>query len=219
MTSSSETRPSRPTNAPMTFDAVYAAYARDVARHAVRLVGPTEAPDLTQRVWLKVARHLGTYNGTAKMRTWLYVITRHVAASLRRSAEDRATRALLPLEHAARVVCDRPTPETLAARHEAQARVQAAVRTLRADHQAVLLAAMAGLSLLETAQTLGLQLGTVKSRLHRARTALALRISNPQRPIANGQPPDPDRPRRGRRERPSVYGHVITCPHVPKASP
>jgi hypothetical protein len=54
------------------FDELYKAYKPKVARYLSRLVGPGEAEDLAQEVFLRVHRSLGTFKGESALATWIY---------------------------------------------------------------------------------------------------------------------------------------------------
>jgi RNA polymerase sigma-70 factor, ECF subfamily len=69
---------------PWSFDEVYRAHVRTVARWAMRLVGPDgEFEDVVQEVFIVVRRRLSGFRGDAEITTWLYRITMRVAARAR----------------------------------------------------------------------------------------------------------------------------------------
>lgn len=169
-----------------------AAFTRLVALHegmvfnlASRLLGDTEeARDLSQDVFLQVYRTLDRFEGRSSFRTWVYRIVinqcynRHRWWRRRRKSSMRPLDTLTPrdevhLQPAQPVV----GPFEQVERLEASRRVQAALDGLSFDHRSILvLREVEGLSCEEIASTLGLPIGTVKSRLARGREALRLRL-------------------------------------------
>jgi RNA polymerase sigma-70 factor (ECF subfamily) len=164
------------------------AFARLVALHegmvfnlAARLLGdPEEARDVAQDVFLQVYRTLDRFEGRSGLKTWIYRIvvnqSRNRQRWWRRRRQDRtSTLDNLSAAEEARITArqegDGPY-ERLRLRERA-ARVQRALDALSFEHRAILLLReVEELSCEEIAQTLGLALGTVKSRLSRARESL-----------------------------------------------
>lgn len=146
---------------------------------AYRMVNnPEDAADLTQEVFLSVWRNLRSFQGKSALSTWLYRLTanaaidflrrerRHPTVPLTGESPDREERELdIPDESA--------SPQRALERKELQEAIEQGLATLSPDHrQILLLREMEGLSYQEIAQTLGLEEGTVKSRIARARLAL-----------------------------------------------
>src|SRR5690242_8516871 len=78
------------------FDDIYRAHARRVGRWAERLGGPgVDADEVAQEVFLTVSRRHDEFRGDAKLTTWLFRITRRVAANHRRAARRHAVWARL----------------------------------------------------------------------------------------------------------------------------
>ena len=164
------------------------AFARLVALHegmvlnlAARLLGdPEEARDLAQEVFLQVHRRLARFEGRSSLRTWIYRIVVNQCRNRRRWWRRRRRAAESPLElitptdeaRMAAASAD-PSPFDRLARAERARRVQAALARLSFEHRAVLLLReVEGLSCEEIGAALGLAVGTVKSRLSRARDGL-----------------------------------------------
>jgi RNA polymerase sigma-70 factor (ECF subfamily) len=164
------------------------AFARLVALHegmvlglAARLLGdPEEARDLAQEVFLQVYRTLGRFEGRSSLRTWIYRIVVNQCRNRQRWWRRRRRAAERPLEEIsatdeARLVAvsAAESPFDRLAREERARRVDAALRLLSFEHRAVLLLReVEGLTCEEIATTLGLPVGTVKSRLSRGREGL-----------------------------------------------
>ena len=160
---------------PPDFAGVYAAYHAKVRAYAAKLVGHDDADDVAQEVFLKLSRALGTLSDPARLGSWIYAITLN---TVRDGARARACRPLRQPEDAearlARVSDPAArTPEQAAARNEMVACYVDYVKGLPPDYLDVyLLAEFEHLANAEIARRLGLSLGTVKIRLHRARARL-----------------------------------------------
>ena len=148
------------------FDAEALAHLDSVYRVAVWLSGsPDEAQDLTQDTYERALRGREGFVRT-NMRAWLLTILRHHFLNLRR--RDRIVDKA-PLEEA--VAVDEPVPEVPIAVMRQD--LQAALAKLSSDVRLpLLLADVEELSMTEIASTLGWPVGTVKSRLWRARREL-----------------------------------------------
>lgn len=156
-------------------------YGPIVYNLALRLTGNrAEAEDLAQDSLLKAVRGWQKFRGDADPGTWLYRITVNAWKNRLRAARWRVARFLSldggpdpdsePIERASSDL----TPESEAENRERRARVEAALGTLTPEERAVLvLRELDGCSYQQIADSLGLPLGTVKSRLARARLLLA----------------------------------------------
>lgn len=161
----------------MTFDEVYRRFRRPVWRLARRMTDSDEdALDATQEIFLRVWRGLGGFRGEAKLSTWVFQIAWNHLRRHRRRLLGRP--AMLVVEGhegdpAGRVADDAPDPHRRAAAGELLERVEAALRELP-EHWRVVLWLRDGedLSYEEIAAVLDVPIGTVRSRLARARAAL-----------------------------------------------
>jgi RNA polymerase sigma-70 factor (ECF subfamily) len=165
-----------------TWDDVVHEHADRVYRLAFRLTGNRyDAEDLTQEVFVRVFRSLSDYTpGTFE--GWLYRITTNLFLDgVRRRKRIRFE--ALP-EEADRVVGTSPTPERAYEERNFDPDVQAALDALPPEFRAaVVLCDIEQLSYEEIAATLGVKLGTVRSRIHRGRAQLraALADRDPRR--------------------------------------
>ncbi len=154
-------------------------YAPRVYGLARRLLGnAADAEDVTQDVFLQVVRKLPTFRGDAAFSTWLYRVTVNAALAYRRK---RALREAVPLfeplgdfgadgNHRTPVRRWMSRPNHQALDREAHQVIEAAIAGLPESYRDVyVLADVEELPNDEIAEMLGLSLGAVKSRLHRAR--------------------------------------------------
>ena len=158
------------------FEEIVRAHEATVYRLALRQLGSREdAEDAAQEVFLKAYTSLKSFRGESKLSVWLYRITSNVCTdALRRrretvsltvDAEQGSEELELPDE--------RFDPVALAERAELREQIGAALARLPAEaRQILLLRELGGQSYEEIAQTLSLDIGTVKSRIFRARKKL-----------------------------------------------
>jgi RNA polymerase sigma-70 factor, ECF subfamily len=159
-------------------------HQRMVIQLAMNLLGDRdEAVDLSQEVFLRVFRTIHRFRGQSSLRTWIYRIAVNQARNRHRfwRRRHRADQVSLD-EHLAKhgefVSEGDATPERVLAQKELAARLQAALDRLPFDQRtAIVLREIDGLSYDEIAFSLGLAIGTVKSRLTRARQALRLELN------------------------------------------
>ena len=157
------------------FSRIYDAYHGRVLAYATKLLGRDEADDIAQEVFVKIRRSLSTVSDSSKLTSWIHTITLNTvrdAARRRRPELDRrdgegdAAVSRLPDPGSG-------TPEENAIRNEMVACYLDYVRQLPPRyHEAYVLSAFENLTSEEIARRLSLSVGTVKIRLHRARTRL-----------------------------------------------
>jgi len=157
---------------PAAFESLVIAHQHRVFGVALRMLGNrADAEEAAQEVFLRVHRAIPGFRGDAKLSTWLYAIAARLCLSRLGEAHRRLVRA--DETALARV----PDPEADPARHleedEREAALRRAITELSDDRRmVVVLRDLEGLSYEEIAEILGLELGTVRSRLHRARLDL-----------------------------------------------
>lgn len=158
------------------FDTLYATHAPYVLNVTRRIVGADDAADVAQETWLKVSRGLDRFREDAQPRSWLTSIARNAALDhLRRRARrvpavDLGELLALPASSAL-------DPHGVYLRRERDARLAGALASLPPRLRAAALACLSGLSCQEAATVLGVPLGTVKSRLFRARVSLQATVA------------------------------------------
>jgi len=154
-------------------------HERMVFNLALHLLGDRdEARDLSQEVFLRVFRTLPQFRGQSALRTWIYRIVINQARNRRRSWRRRHRADQVSLDtHLHRAAALESTedsaPDRMLAQKETAARLWRALERLPFDHRtALILREIDGLRYEEIAFSLGIAIGTVKSRLTRARQAL-----------------------------------------------
>lgn len=161
------------------FEALVTAYQKQIYNLTLRYASnPEDAADLTQEAFLRAYRSLGTFRGDSRFSVWLYRLATNVCIDHLRS-RGRGSASSLTVEN------DEEEPEELdipdasfepqkeLERRELQRAVHEGLKAL-SDYarEIVILRELEGLSYAEIGERLGLEAGTVKSRLFRARKAL-----------------------------------------------
>jgi RNA polymerase sigma-70 factor (ECF subfamily) len=156
-----------------------AEHQRMVVQLAMNLLADRdEALDLSQEVFLRVFRTIHRFRGQSSLRTWIYRIAVNQARNRHRfwRRRHRADQVSLDQHIAAHgdfTSAGESTPDRLLAQKELGARLQQALDGLPFDQRtAIVLREVDGLSYEEIGFSLGVAIGTVKSRLTRARQTL-----------------------------------------------
>lgn len=158
------------------FEELVTAYQHRIFGVALRILGSrAEAEDVAQETFLRAHRALGEFRGEARLGTWLYAIASRLSLNRLASGERRYVRgdedALLRLPAAggdAAAALERS--ELSQALHEAIAALPEERRIV------IVLRDLEGLAYEEIAEVLGVELNTVRSRLHRARLDLKAKL-------------------------------------------
>ena len=153
-------------------------YQGKVYNLCLRITGsPEDASDLSQEALFKAWRSLGSFHGESAFSTWLYRLSHNQCIDFLRRESRRRAAGELSLDDeetgAANLLADpAPTPQAaLESAELAQALAQGLER-LSDEHRQALALRQAGLSYAEIARTVGVEEGTVKSRIARARLSL-----------------------------------------------
>jgi RNA polymerase sigma-70 factor (ECF subfamily) len=144
---------------------------------AVRMLGDRgEAEDLAQDVFVKVFRALKDFQHEALFTTWLYRVTANSCLNqIQKRKQERSMSRVLddPEAHPDPAA----NPQRVLEEKQAKLLVERAIRELPSDQRVVLLLRdIEGLSYEDIAESLGIELGTVRSRLHRARLQIKNKI-------------------------------------------
>ena len=161
------------------FETLVLEYEKNVYNIALRMTGNSEdAADMTQEAFIKAYNSLQSFRGDSKFSVWRYRIVSNVCLDFLRSKNRRPTVSLSVEdddgEDAQLDVADESqSPELLLDRKLTRDSVRRGLDSLPPDYrQILLLREIQGLSYDEIAQALSLEVGTVKSRIFRARKRL-----------------------------------------------
>jgi RNA polymerase sigma-70 factor (ECF subfamily) len=160
------------------FQALVVKYQRRIARHVARYVRrANDVEEVVQDAFIRAYRGLGAYRGDASFYSWLYRIATNAAFSFLKKnagevqADERADEGFEP------GISDEQTPErVLQAKQIGQAVERAMARLQPELAEALVLFEVEGKSYKEIAQMLGTPIGTVRTRIFRAREFIARRL-------------------------------------------
>lgn len=173
------------------FEALVTEYEKNVYNLALKMTGNTEdAADLSQETFIKAFHSLGSFRGDSKFSVWLYRIVSNVCLDFLRRRSRRQTVSLSMEDEDGEetqldIPDERQTPELLLEKRMTREAVRRGLAQLPPEpRQILLLREIQGLSYEEIASVLGIESGTVKSRIFRARKKLCAFL------LADGNLPD-----------------------------
>ncbi len=151
---------------------------------------PADAADLTQEIFIKIYRGIGTFHGDASLRTWIYRIAVHEALNQRRwwcrhkrhevtiEANSGDSSDGQPLSFKETLVDGHQSPFDFASQQQVRDHVEAKLRLVSEPFRTVVvLRDIEGFTYEEIADILKINLGTVKSRLMRGRAQLKVLLT------------------------------------------
>lgn len=165
------------------YDELVRTYSASIFHAAYRMLGESaEASDIVQEIFLKVFRNINGFKGGAALKTWIFRIAfseilnrlrwwkrRHRFATV--SLDDQPNGNGTGIGHS--LASASPTPEQVLQSKEQETAIQQALGRLSREHRSIIvLRDIEGFSYNEIADVLGVSIGTVKSRLARARADL-----------------------------------------------
>lgn len=162
-------------------DELLARHQHQVFRFGLRMCGnEDDARDVLQETLLAAFRNIEGFRGDAQLSTWLYQIARSFCVRSRRRAAGEPERTEpLDAPAAARAPSEAAAPDAAAHAREIGQLLQAAILSLPvAYREALILRDVEGLSAEEAAKVVGIEVGALKSRLHRARMELRERLGD-----------------------------------------
>lgn len=161
------------------FEALIRRHEKTIFNLVYRMLGDyDEAAETSQEVFLSAYRAIGSFRGDANFSTWLYRIAINHASTRRKSLNLRQQRNV-SIDNTEPMRDPQPGPAESLEKKEIRDTVQRALGTLSEDDAAViLLRDLQDVPYDEVAQVLDLPVGTVKSRLHRARQALKSELAS-----------------------------------------
>lgn len=160
------------------FELLVRKYQHKIVQLVGRLVGEADAPDVAQETLIKAYRALAGFRGQSAFYTWLYRIgintaKNHIVSRARRPSNQDIDVADAEQYGHTQHLSDMDTPESLALSEEIRMKVAEAIQKLPVDlRQAITLRELEGLSYEEIAQAMDCPIGTVRSRIFRAREAI-----------------------------------------------
>ena len=169
-------------------DELLARHERQVFRFGLRMCGnEDDARDVLQDTLLAAFRNIEGFRGDAQLSTWLYQIARSFCVrARRRTAGEPEHIDSLETPAAAAVPSPDAQPDSAAHAREIGQLLQAAILSLPvAYREALVLRDVEGLSAEEAAKVVGIEVGALKSRLHRARMELRARLGDV---LSSGKP-------------------------------
>jgi len=165
------------------FDLLVLKYEHKIVNLVMRYVrDPELALDISQEAFIKAYKAVPRFRGDSAFYTWLYRIAVNTAKNYLAAQRRRPMDIELDLQdpeqyglHAKLKETD--TPESLALSHELQETLERAIEALPEDlRTAIILRELEGMSYEEIAQTMDCPVGTVRSRIFRARDAIGKKI-------------------------------------------
>lgn len=161
------------------YEALVKEYEKNVYNLALRMTGNSEdAYDMSQEAFIKAYNSLSAFRGESKFSVWLYRIVSNVCLDFLRSKNRKPTVSLSVEnddgdEVELDIADESSSPELVLERGLTRDAVRRGLAALPDDHREILLLReIQGLSYDEIAEVLGLEAGTVKSRIFRARKKL-----------------------------------------------
>jgi len=162
------------------YDELVRTYSASIFHVAYRMLGDSaEASDIVQEIFLKVFRNIGGFKGEAALKTWIFKIAFSEILNRLRWWKRRHRFATVSLDESSQdgkdgsghtVRASSPTPEQALQSKEEEIAIQEALGRLSREHRSIIvLRDIEGFSYNEIADVLGVSIGTVKSRLARAR--------------------------------------------------
>lgn len=163
------------------YDELVRTYNASIFHVAYRMLGDGgEAADVVQDIFLKVFRNISGFKGEAALKTWIFKIAFSEIFNRLRwwKRRHRFSTVSLDDDHNGNgsgyhITDSRPTPEEALESKEQENAIQKALSALSSDHRSIIvLRDIEGFSYNEIAEVLGVSIGTVKSRIARARADL-----------------------------------------------
>lgn len=180
------------------FEQLVLEHQKNVYNLALRMVGnPDDAYDMSQEAFIKAFNSLKSFRGESKFSVWLYRLTSNVCIDFLRKRKRRSELSLTEDDEEGgqiELADSRFTPESEVEKNELREAVKSGIESLPEDYRSVIvLREINGLSYEEIAEVTGLEAGTVKSRLFRARKRLCSLLVDykngniPESPPSKGQ--------------------------------
>ena len=158
------------------YDELVRTYNASIFYVAYRMLGDTaDASDVVQEIFIKIFRNINGFKGEAALKTWVFRIAFSEILNRLRWWKSRHRSSTVSLDDQPNgnghfVADSRPAPDEMLELKEREIAIQRALGRLSSDHRSIIvLRDIEGFSYTEIAEILGVSIGTVKSRLARAR--------------------------------------------------
>ena len=166
-------------DAPPGQDALYTEAAEKFGAALVRLARAYEADeekrrDLIQEIHLQLWRSLGYFNSLCSLRTWVYRVAHHTAAS--HVLRERRLRSTLVSLDDLEAIPDRDSRGTDLDQREALERLSALIQKLKPIDRQIMVSYLEGLDAASIGEITGLSAGNVAMKIHRIKNILARRF-------------------------------------------
>ncbi len=199
-----------------------------VYRFGLRMCGnEDDAREVLQETLLATFKNLATFRGDAQLSTWLYQVARSFCLKQRRRHEgEPATHESTETPEVKAIASETAASDSRAHARQVGEVIQVAMQALPAEHrEALVLRDVEGLSAEEAAEVVGIEVGALKSRLHRARMSLKQNLAavldegqgdlgcpDMQRELSEYAASEIDQAACAR-----IEAHLETCPHCSAA--
>ena len=151
------------------FDELVRRHAPRLHAVASRIVGREEAHDVVQDAFVSAYRSIGSFRDQSQFTTWMHRITLNCCYARLRKNPQASSDLEMPLE----IGDPRPSPSEVAERRDLRGALERALTKIRPEfRETFALVEFGDLDYAEVANVLGIEVGTVKSRMSRARSAL-----------------------------------------------
>ena len=166
------------------YDLLVLKYQRKIMRLLSRMIRePSEAEDVAQEAFIKAYRALPQFRGDSAFYTWLYRIAINTARNWQASSQRRPMSSSIVSNEDDETfdqidnLTDISTPESVLASRQVISTVNEAIDALPEElRTAIVLREIEGMSYEDIAQAMGCPIGTVRSRIFRAREAIAAQL-------------------------------------------
>ena len=159
------------------FEEIVARYQKPVINFIYRMIGDFhEAEDLAQNVFIKLYKRADTFKGSSRLSTWLFSIAVNLCIDKKR-VESRREFVSLD-DEVIEIQSDSISPDTRAENSEIAQFIEEAILSLDEEKRAaIVMREYHSMSYEKIARSLGCSVGSVKSRLHKARKQLRSKLA------------------------------------------
>lgn len=153
---------------------------KENVRNIIKLITKETNEDLEQEVFIKIWKNKGKYFEKGSLKSWINTIAKNLSKDYLRSAGRRYEQKTTSDESVVNAIQDtKVTPELKLQSKIRQKKIIKAIESLKPNSkEVIMLCDIEGLTYEETAKRLGVPLGTVKSRVYKAKKELAEKLSD-----------------------------------------